>query len=206
LLSGGDQRAAVAVGAEDEASGDIAAEERNAGCMAAVAHRQRAAGAGGVLRIPSRAADTVPLLPMPPAKVASVKDPLDRAMTSTAMPGPWLATMLPRLLIPPEKLEMVTDATSDGASAGLVVVPSGSRPASPPINTPAAPEIVPLLVTPPAKVAKVNDPPEVARPATTIPVSCARILPVLSIPPEKFDKVTSAVPEGAVASWEPVPV
>ena len=34
------------------------------------------------------------------------------------MPGPWLATILPRLSIPPEKLDMVTTASPDGAVAG----------------------------------------------------------------------------------------
>ena len=54
LLHFRDQRAAVAVGGEDEASGDVVAEERDARGMAAVAHRQSAAGAGGVLRIGER--------------------------------------------------------------------------------------------------------------------------------------------------------
>ncbi len=40
----GDERAAVAVGRGDEASGHVVAEERDARGMAAIGHRQRAAG------------------------------------------------------------------------------------------------------------------------------------------------------------------
>jgi hypothetical protein len=44
----GNKRAAVAVGRGDKTSGHIAAEERDACGMAAIANRQGAAGAGGV--------------------------------------------------------------------------------------------------------------------------------------------------------------
>ena len=54
LPSVGHQRAAMAVGRGDKASGHVVAEERDGGGVAAVADRRRAAGGGGVLRIGKR--------------------------------------------------------------------------------------------------------------------------------------------------------
>ena len=48
LLRRGDQRAAMAVGGDDEASGDVVAEKRDARGVAAVAYGQGAAGVGNV--------------------------------------------------------------------------------------------------------------------------------------------------------------
>ena len=50
----GDQRAAMAVGHGDKASGHVITEERESGGMATVSHRQGAAFASAVLRIGKR--------------------------------------------------------------------------------------------------------------------------------------------------------
>jgi hypothetical protein len=47
----GDQRTAMAVGHGDKAPGHVIAEERDRRRVPAVAHRQRAAGTGGVRRV-----------------------------------------------------------------------------------------------------------------------------------------------------------
>ncbi len=85
------------------------------------------------------------------------------------------AEIVPLLLIPPPKVEMVTDP------------PERALPATkmPP------PEIVPILAMPPAKVETVTDTPE-ARPPTNMPGAAppvAAIVPLLLMPPRKVGPV-----------------
>src|SRR5262245_48617326 len=87
-------------------------------------------------KIPA-APEIVPLLEMPPAKVAKVKDALTLAWTLTATPVPP-AEILPLLPMPVENPEMTADAF---------------RGAAPPTAMPlATAAIVALLRMPPAKV------------------------------------------------------
>jgi hypothetical protein len=72
------------------------------------------------MKMPTSVAEIVAVLRMPPANVASVKDPLVWARASMAMPVPEFATISPLLVMPPEKFDMTTTAALGAASAGCV--------------------------------------------------------------------------------------
>ena len=90
------------------------------------------------------------------------------------------AVIVPTLVMPPEKVEIVS-------------VPPPA-PTVPPTTMPLPPaEIVPELLTPPAKLEIVRVPPFCALPPTQMPLWDAVIRPLLLMPPAKLEIVTPAL-------------
>lgn len=121
---------------------------------------------------------SVPVLAISPENAET--DCADMPMPVRPPSIPPLPVMVPELVIPPAKVELLNS------------------------ETPAPPEIVPLLVIPPEKVdtAKVRVPKPEPR---KMPATPAVIDPLLVMPPEKTERpplIESALP----ASWMPLPL
>ena len=84
----GDQRPAIAVCRGDETSGHIGAEKRDARGVPAIAHRQRAAGAGGIRLIGERRVraegDEVEAMPGKGVPCSTLKPRNEKAALGTA--------------------------------------------------------------------------------------------------------------------------